>query len=212
MSTIRRVEQTCAVCGQVSGHMIYASTNRMGSPDLDQRPPEMERSTMPRWVLECPNCGYVSRSLEDKTHVDEAWLRSEEYMNCFGMKLPSRLACRFYKYYRINLEDGSHAAAFYAALYAAWECDDRNDRENAAFCRKLALKEMDALWDQVKTDETLMVWRADLMRRAGMLEALIREYEPLDWKEKFHEKIIAFQLEKARAGDTRCYRVSDVKD
>lgn len=212
MSTIQRVERTCAVCGKVSNHMVFVSTNAMGSPDLDQRPPEMQRSTMPRWVQECPHCGYVSKSLEDRTRVDEAWLRSEEYVGCSGIEFPSNLARRFYRFYLINRFDGSHAPAFYAALYAAWECDDRGDRENAVRCRKLALKEMDVLWEQVKSDEALMVWRADLMRRAGLFEELLREYTPMTWQEELHGKIIAFQLRKARTGDDRCYRVRDVED
>ena len=212
MSTIRFVERTCAVCGQVSKHVVFSSTNALGSPDLDQRPPEMQRSTMPRWVQECPHCGYVSQSLEDTTHVDEAWLKRGEYVSCSGIAFSSDLARRFYKFYLINVFDGSHAAAFYAALYAAWECDDRKDRENAVLCRKLALGEMDLLWDLVSGNETLMVWRADLMRRAGLFEELIREYSGRAWEEELHGKIIAFQLRKARAGDDRCYRVSDVED
>lgn len=38
----------CAVCGAKSRYNVIASTNTFGGgPDLDLRPPEMERSTMP---------------------------------------------------------------------------------------------------------------------------------------------------------------------
>ena len=212
MSLPRQISSTCAVCGKTSIRMILASSNTFGAPDLDLRPSEMMRSTMSWWVQECPNCGYVSKSLEDRTRVDAAWLRREEYVGCDGLNLPSNLARRFYKFYRINLADGSHGAAFYAALHAAWVCDDEKDRENAVLCRKLALKEMDALRDQVWGNEDILVLRADILRRAGLFQELLREYESMSWQEALHGKIIAFQLRKARAGDDRCYRISDVED
>ena len=212
MSSPRQISSTCAVCGKTSIRMILASSNTFGAPDLDLRPSEMMRSTMSWWVQECPHCGYVSKSLEDRTQVDAAWLRQEEYVSCDGLNLPSNLARRFYKFYRINLADGSHGAAFYAALHAAWVCDDEKDRENAVLCRKLALKEMDVLRDQVWDNEELLVLRADILRRAGLFQELLREYESMSWKEALHGKIIAFQLRKARAGDDRCYRISDVED
>ncbi len=46
MITIRDEEQICAMCGAKSTHRGIMSTNAFGSPDLDLRPPEMERSTM----------------------------------------------------------------------------------------------------------------------------------------------------------------------
>ncbi|MBU06018.1 MAG: hypothetical protein CL877_08750 [Dehalococcoidales bacterium] len=46
MTTIRDEEQICAMCGAKSTHRGIMSTNAFGSPDLDLRPPEMERSTM----------------------------------------------------------------------------------------------------------------------------------------------------------------------
>lgn len=212
MSLPRQITCTCAVCGETSNQTVLASTNTFGSPDLDLRPSEMMRSTMGWWLRECPHCGYVSKSLEDRTRVDRQWLRREEYLNCDGIGFSAKLAKRFYKFYLINVADGSHGAAFYAALHAAWVCDDKEDRENAVHCRKLALEQMDALGELVRGREELMVLRADIMRRAGLFGELIREYEPMSFREPLHGKIIAFQLEKARAGDVRCYRVSDVED
>src|SRR5689334_17370242 len=53
----------CSVCGTSSRQEVLTSTNCIGSPDLDLRPPQMKRSTMDRWLHECPNCGFVSGDL-----------------------------------------------------------------------------------------------------------------------------------------------------
>ena len=50
MTTLGTASAACAVCGTVSEYTVIQSTSRFGSPDLDTRPPEMERSTLPYWV------------------------------------------------------------------------------------------------------------------------------------------------------------------
>lgn len=212
MSSPRQITCTCAVCGKSSTQTILASSNTFGAPDLDLRPAEMMRSTMCWWLQECPHCGYVSKSLEDRTYVTDGLLQRQEYRNCSDLPFQSNLARRFYRFYLINVEDGNHGAAFYAALHAAWVCDDHKDRENAIICRRLALEELDALGDKVRQNDDLMVLRADILRRARLFQQLIREYEFRFWMEDLHEKIIAFQVQKAREGDARCYRVSDVQN
>ena len=57
MTTQSAEECTCAVCGRVSMQGVIMSTNAFGSPDLDLRPPPMERFTIDHWVQECPHCG-----------------------------------------------------------------------------------------------------------------------------------------------------------
>ncbi|MBR4908658.1 MAG: hypothetical protein IKZ43_06585 [Acidaminococcaceae bacterium] len=46
MTTMFRQKYKCAVCGAEQEFYGIASTNSFGSPDLDLRPPEMQRSTM----------------------------------------------------------------------------------------------------------------------------------------------------------------------
>ena len=50
-TTLEEVEKVCAVCGAKSTQVVVMSTNRLGSTDLDLRPPEMMSSTMRYWVL-----------------------------------------------------------------------------------------------------------------------------------------------------------------
>jgi len=54
MTTLFPQKETCFVCGNTSEHTVIGSTNAFGSPDLDLRPPEMQRSTITHRVQRCP--------------------------------------------------------------------------------------------------------------------------------------------------------------
>ena len=58
MTIIKDIETECSVCGETTEQPVLMSTNSWGYPDLDLRPPEMQRSTMHVWIQECPHCGY----------------------------------------------------------------------------------------------------------------------------------------------------------
>lgn len=199
----------CSVCGIESEQRELSSTSAFGSPDLDLRPPEMQRSTMPVWIQECPYCGYISKSIDSITSIDQNFLKSDEYLSCSKRNFISNLAKKFYKYYLINLLDKNSEDTFYAILHAAWACDDINDRENAIFCRKLAIVELEK-FIQNKSDETLLVQKADLLRRAGLFNRVISEYSTLVFKDETLQKIISFEIEKSKEEDTYCYTVDDV--
>lgn len=211
MSTMMRVKCRCFVCGAESEHSELMSTNAFGSPDLDLRPPEMRRSTMPVWIQECPHCGYISGNIGDKTSVDQAFFKSQEYKTCSQRAFGSALAKRFYRYYLINLADENYEDAFFAVLHAAWSCDDVGDEENAAYCRKCAITEIDKMISSSQ-NETLKVQKADLLRRIGNFDAVINEYSGMRFEEPILQKIVAFQIGKARQQDTGCYTVADVTD
>ena len=65
MTTIGKISAECVICGKESEHTSITSSNAMGSPDLDLRPPEMQRSTMEWWLQECPACGYVAPDISE---------------------------------------------------------------------------------------------------------------------------------------------------
>jgi len=208
MSRIMPVNRKCSVCGLESEQRVLASTNAFGSPDLDLRPPEMQRSTMPMWIQECPHCGYISESIDDETSINKEFLKSEEYSFCSKNNFMSKLAEKFYKYYMINLLDDNKEDAFYAILHAAWACDDANDYEKAVYCRKLAIVEIEKIIKN-NDNETLKVQKADLLRRAGLFEKLIGEYSVLNFADETLQKIIMFQIRKAKDQNSDCYTVAD---
>lgn len=199
----------CAVCGKESEQITLASTNTFGSPDLDLRPPEMKRSTMCWWVQECPYCGYISENIDDETDVDIDFLQSAEYISCSGKAFASELAQKFYKYYLINLLDENEEDAFYAVLHASWACDDAEDIDNAVYCRKLAIVEIEKLIKETD-NPTLLVQKADLFRRAGFFQLVINDYGNINFDEELLNQIIAFEIEKSVQEDMNCYTVADV--
>lgn len=211
MSLPMNTESHCYVCGKTSEQMTLLSTNQFGSPDLDLRPPGMARSTMSYWIQECPYCGYVAKELSDETVITKDWLSSNTYISCDNRKFIHRLAELFYRHYLISVENNDNESAFYAALHSAWVCDDAYDVDNAIFCRKKALLELEKMIVNDSQNEKLLLMRADLLRRSGQFELLIKEYENKKFSEKLFNEIAMFQIRKAKQKDTHCYRIADVQ-
>ena len=217
MSMIIRENKTCVICGKEGRYPAVASTNEFGACDLDLRPAEMRRSTMPAWVEECDSCGYVSHDVSklpadvDDDNSVKAILLSHQYAFTEDRYFTSDLAVRFYKHYVINRELKKHRMAFNSLVYAAWACDDADDKDNAAFCRKLAAEYLDIIFEQEGSDDNLLLQKADLLRRSGNFDEVIKQYSQVTFENAFFNKIVAFQIEKAKLGDDNCYTVADVK-
>lgn len=206
MTTMMKEKCKCSVCGTTNEINVIMSTNTFGSPDLDLRPPEMQRSTMPYWLQECHKCRYVAEDISERAKIKAEFLRSEEYLSCNGVKFKSELAARFYRYYLINLENKKFKDAFFAILHAAWACDDEEDFHSAVKCREIAV----SLHSKLEPDENLSVMKMDILRRSGQFEALITEYSSAEYSQEILNKIAKFQLQKAKEKDTLCYTVADV--
>jgi hypothetical protein len=52
--------------------------------------------------------------------------------------------------------------------------------------------------------------KADLLRRCGEFDQLIKEYSNITTDEEIINKVIKFQIQKANENDTTCYTVEDV--
>ena len=214
MTTMREESVKCAVCGKSSRHEFLMSTNAFGSRDLDFRPPEMQRSTMRLWVQECPYCGYVAGDISDQCRVDREWLASEQYVRCNGHAFRSPLARRFYKHYMLCFKSHRKEEAFYAMLHAAWSCDDAGDDVMAKGCRKTAAALAESLLagGEAEDKEHMTLIRADLLRRSGQFDRLLSEYAECRLSDEMGNRVIAFQLDKAREEDVDRYRMFDVVD
>ena len=212
MSTMQRMDLTCAVCGKTDRYTVLTSTNTFGSPDLDPRPPEMQRSTMYLWVQECRGCGYVASSVDRKTSVTREFLKEEKYISCEGEMFNSRLAANFYRQSLIAIEEKDIRGAFFSMLHAAWACDDSCEGKNAAICRVKAtglLNELISSESEGKDFQNLVVLRADLLRRAGRFEEVIKQYADFHSEDEVLNDVIGFQIERSKERDTACYRVAD---
>jgi hypothetical protein len=203
----------CGACGEMSSHPVLLSTNTFGFADLDLRPPSMQRETMHTWVLECPHCGYVSGRLEEEPEIPMDFLKSDRYRTCDGFEFRGKLASIFYRNYMIMDELGNLEASFYSLLHCAWDCDDRDDAENARKIRKLALTYIDRMIEkdgEGKND--LLVMKSDILRRAGEFDRVIDEFENVTIGVEIHDAIIRFQIDKARLQDDACYTVGNVHE
>ena len=196
------------------------STNSFGSPDLDLRPPQMQRGTMGEWVQQCPACGYVSGKIDnDPGKVTKKWLKSKAYTHSDGIDFRSGLADQFYKFYKISILNDNTEKAFFALLHAAWACDDCEDTANAVRCRSMAVPLLNQVTEELtsgqgdpeeddsdKKDNLLLI-KADLLRRSGQFETLLSEYASRHFENEIMNKVLAFQLAKASEKDTACYTV-----
>lgn len=211
MTLIDEVEMKCSVCEKTSRQPVLLSSNQMGYQDLDTRPSEMYRSTMATWVLECPHCGYVATSLDDDLIIGSDYLNCEEYTTCNGIEFKSELARKFYKQYLIENEKFEDINAFLAILHCAWACDDAKDWKNSKLTRQLAIEIVNKLVKSKEKDiSDLIVMKADLLRRIGEYDQVIREYERFSLDDEILDKIIRFHVEKARQKDGGCYTLREV--
>lgn len=211
MSTLSTISSKCFLCGHESEQTVIMSTNSFGSPDLDTRPPEMQRSTMRYWIHECPFCGYISEDISDETDITADWINSDEFREYENLNFLSDLALQYYKYYLINIKDENHKDAFFALLHAAWACDDAEDFKNSTRCRQLSIPLLEELINETK-NENFIVMKADLLRRSGYFERVIEEYSNIVLNNPLLNNIIAFQIEKAKTSDANCYTVKDIQN
>ena len=203
MSQFEGIDIRCYICGEKVSQTHILSSGSYGPSDLDSRPDQMLRSTMHMWVRECPFCKYTAASLDQETSVDPEFLKSEEYLNCSGLNFESPVAEQFYRHYLISSQE-NNTAAFYAALHAAWACDDPQDVENATICRKLALAEMEKIPYFEECEENRII-KADLLRRAGMFQRVIDEFDPASFQEEEWRDAAEFEIYRAKEEDSCCY-------
>jgi len=136
MTTIYREDVTCSVCGHQSETMVIGSTNEFGSSDLDFRPPEMMRSTIPYWLHECPSCGCSADDLADVDPRVPNVVRNPAFRSMrSGLGELSDSARKFRTATFIACELGDYAGAFLRALHEAWVHDDEGDSIRARAVR-----------------------------------------------------------------------------
>ncbi len=137
----------CALCGRSVEVPWLVASHRLGAADLDTRPPFMERGTIAVWVAECPGCGYCAYDLSTAGPQAAEVVKTPEYLS--ARKDPSRraIANRFLCAAMALDAAGAPTRAFWAAIHAAWVCDDDDvqgqlagQRAPASECRMIAVE------------------------------------------------------------------------
>lgn len=214
MTMIFAKKARCAVCGTKTEYDDICSTNELGSPDLDTRPPEMNRSTIFAWVQRCPECGYCTYDVS-KAPSHPPIVRSPEYKWQLSDETYPELANSFLCKALVDQTAGDHAAAAWALIYAAWACDDAGTEDSARKCRAKAAdmitKAITNGQQVAEQNEKEIAIQVDLLRRAGRVaeaRQLISEKSPTI-TEDIISRILAFQEGLLSKGDVASHTIAE---
>ncbi len=229
MSTFGKEIKECAICGKKHESMVIMSTNSFGSSDLDTRPPQMIRSTLPYQIELCDECGYANLSIDcllsDET---ERIINGPVYRSIFLDETINRTSKAFLlagSLYNLH-EEYKIGGVFY--LKAAWAFDDHNDIENAILARKKAITAFNKYLKQEFTEEGILyrfnndkqkedlnikMVIIDLLRRSESFDEAKSLAKELSKKveDNLSKEILAFQIKLSRKKDSTCHKVSEAK-
>ena len=150
---------SCAVCGAPAKPPFHAPPPEL-APDLDFRPGEPTRSTLPRWVQTCKRCGLSAPDLARPPARARDTVETPDYRALSGPapEFP------FLRHALLCEVGGESAEAAEMVLQAAWALDDAG--QDAGPLRLRAA----ALWGEgPTTQDALRV--TDTLRRARAFEA-----------------------------------------
>lgn len=188
----------CAVCGSAARAPFRPPPAEL-APDLDGRPGEPTRSTLPQWIATCRRCGASGPDLSHLLDGAGDVVRLEAYraLRTPGPQMPAlRWAC-------ICEALGSRPEAAEAVLQAAWALDDAG--QDASDLRRRAI----ALWGEpVSTEDALRL--LDMQRRAGDFAAAKARADALDGvaEDENTAAILTFQRARIAEGDTGRHMIS----
>ena len=188
----------CAICGTPVRPPFRAPPAEL-APDLDLRPGEPTRSTLPHWIATCRRCGASAPNLSVMPDGAGDFVRSAGYKT-LRVPGPAMPALRW-AYLCEHL--GRRAEAAEATLQAAWALDDAG--QDAAEVRRRAV----ALWGEPEgTEDTLRL--VDMLRRAGEFAAAEARAALLDGavQDENTAAILAFQRARIAEGDTGRHMIS----
>lgn len=221
MTTFQEDTALCAVCKTQNPTIVLCSTNRFGSPDLDNRPPQMKRGTMAYWVQACQECGYVAYDIQKSVDpIEQEIIYSQAYQELRTNPAYPDLATRFLRqaFLAECREDWFEAGQ--ATLHAAWNCDDAGEShvESARQCR-LRANELFGRADRAGSLQEAQVgyWnmlRTDLLRRANdsVAAAELCRTTLQNNPDEMIARLLRFEQARIDAGDTNCYTVAEAFD
>jgi hypothetical protein len=153
----------CGVCGTESRQPPFRPTPPEQPPDLDLRPGEPVRSTMARWLQQCPACGYCAPDISRAHPAAAEAVRAAPFRALLADGSIPPLARRFLAWALVLEETGALHASAEATLQAAWVADDLERAEMARSWRLEAV----AQWRNgppLDAEQTVRV--VDALRRA----------------------------------------------
>jgi hypothetical protein len=153
----------CAVCGGESRQPPFKPGPPEQAPDLDLRPGEPLRSTMARWLQQCPHCAYAAPDIGRAHPAAAEAVAAAPFRALIADTTHPPLARRFLAWAHVLEETGALHAAAEATLHAAWVADDGARPDLALTWRQDAV----AMWRSgppLDAEQTVRV--IDALRRA----------------------------------------------
>jgi hypothetical protein len=141
MTTVFLSDKPCFACGTKSKYPTgNLSPGGVGARDLDGRPTHILRSSVYHWIQRCPSCGYCAPDIAQGEAADAALARTTAYAEQLANRDYPDTANAFLCFGLMMRARGQYADAAWAAVFAAWICDDNGYRESAHICRGSAIE------------------------------------------------------------------------
>jgi hypothetical protein len=205
----------CAICGDISNQAEVLSTNTNGSPDLDTRPPEMERSNIEYEVQRCPSCGYCTSDLSICNENTKEIVESQRYKVIINDDHLPEIASSFLALSYEFEQNNQLRESIWSAIHASWICDDDQNFDASIKCRKHALSLINKahsreklLWDQVGATEAIAI---DLMRRVGLFQKALELVSQTKEKEldELVVKVICYEEKLINMKNVESHTISE---
>lgn len=187
------MSRVCPICGTPCRPPFQAPSAEL-APDLDLRPGEPTRSTLPQWLMTCRRCGATAPDLVELSPGLAGVVEGAAYRALAGRQ-PERA---FLRWAMLCEARGERAEAAQAVLEAAWALDDAADRDAVALRLRAA-----ALWGEPATGQEALRL-VDVLRRGGTFEDAGRRAEGLLAKAGLDETdaaVLRYQLGLIAARD-----------
>jgi hypothetical protein len=208
----------CAVCHQSNDCSLLQSTNTFGGvSDLDTRLGGMARSATLQAIHHCRHCGYCAPDIRRTEEKASETIQGAVYRQIAEDRSLPELARHWLCWSQVAEAAGKPAEAGWAALSAAWACDDARRAEGAERCRLRAAASFE---DVVRAGERFSpesdgdaAILADILRRCGRFDEA-RAYGSIEPKPETPELIaagLAFQRFLCERGDRQPYSFHELE-
>ena len=180
MTTFVPIETECSLCGAPSEQRIGRVPTSDGLPDLDSRPSEQMRSSIVFWVQRCPNFGYCATDISLEYPLADQTVHLPAYQKVLLRRSMPEKARQFLAWALIQEANEEFGGAGWAAMHAAWICDDEEKPKAAVECRRLVLDRFARQrarlghitgFEEPGVEELVL---ADLCRRTGQYDGAAR--------------------------------------
>ena len=197
----------CGVCHTESRHPPFRPSPPEQAPDLDLRPGEPVRSTMARWLQQCPGCGYAAPDISRAHPAAAEAVRAAPFRALLADGTIPPLARRFLAWALVLEETGALHASAEATLQAAWVADDLDRPDLARAWRLDAV----ALWrggPPLDAEQTVRI--VDALRRAGAWDDAAATAEGLSRAEppEAVAQVVTLERRLIEAGDSGRHTVA----